>query len=150
MNVNSLRTGDLIVRKKGPLSTHYIVWIGIRNGEQIVAENQVGQGVRFTTLEKALNSKPILRFEKFGGTEAQRSQVVLLINKMIGKKYNLAVFNCEHFARLISSGKAESKQVQVVSWLMIIAGTYLISRRSKPLQTVGGFLLVLGIIFKML
>lgn len=129
MNFNSLQTGDLIVRQKGPFSTHYIVWIGYENGVAIVADNQVGHGVRFTTLEKALNGKPILRVEKFGGKETQRYQVVPLINKMAGKKYNLAVFNCEHFARLISTGKAESKQVQVVSWLMIIAGTYLLSRR---------------------
>jgi hypothetical protein len=29
MNINSLKIGDLIVRQKGPFSTHFIVYVGI-------------------------------------------------------------------------------------------------------------------------
>lgn len=149
MNISNLKIGDLIVRQKGPFSTHYIVWIGYQNGVPIVAENQIGHGVRYTTLREALNGKPILRFEKFGGTETQRSLVIPKINKMLGKQYDLIVFNCEHFARWISTGKSESRQVNFVSWIAIIVGTYLITRRSKPMQTLGAFLLFFGFVLKM-
>src|SRR5688572_609041 len=101
MNLNTLRTGDLIVRQKGPFSTHFLVYIGIQNGVHVVAENQTGVGVRFTTLKEALAGNVIKRFEPFGGTETQRKLVVIKVNEILGKAYDLIVFNCEHFARWI-------------------------------------------------
>src|SRR6187549_2896512 len=120
MNINTLKTGDLIVREKGPFSTHYIVWIGWQNGIMRVAENHNDEGVRYTSLEEALDGKPIKRFEKFGGNEKQRSLVALKVNDLVGKSYDLIVFNCEHFARWICNGKPESKQAKVASNLLLM------------------------------
>src|SRR5687767_12608219 len=122
MSINTLKTGDLIVREKRPFSMHYIVRIGWSNGVELVAENHNCDGVRYKSLENALAGKPIKRFEKFGGTEAQRQLVISQINKLRGRSYDLIVFNCEHFARWISSGKFESNQVRAASSLAVISG----------------------------
>ncbi len=52
-----------------------------------------------------------MRIEKFKGTEQARSEVVPRINELLGKKYDLINFNCEHFAEFIQTGVAASKQV---------------------------------------
>ena len=142
MDINTLKTGDLIVRQKGPFSTHYIVWIGWQNGIQLVAENQRGLGVRYTSLQEALAGNSIKRFEKFGGTEVQRQLVVPKIKILLGKSYDLMVFNCEHFARWIATGKIESKQVRTASTIAITAGLSLLASKNDAVKVVG----VLGII----
>jgi hypothetical protein len=144
MNLNTIKTGDLIVRQKGPFSTHYIVWIGWQNGVQVVAENHNGDGVRYTSLEEALAGKPIMRFEKFGGTESQRSLVISEINKMVGRSYDLVVFNCEHFARWISTGKIESKQVKIASNIFLVAGGLMLASKNSNLRLLGSVLLLIG------
>lgn len=146
MNINTLKTGDLIVREKGPFSTHYIVWIGWRNGVELVAENHNCDGVRYTSLENALAGKPINRFEKFGGTEAQRLQVISEINKLLGRSYDLIVFNCEHFARWISSGKFESNQVRVASSLAVISGIAMLASNNEAARIFGVISIIAGVL----
>lgn len=144
MNLNTLKIGDLIVRQKGPFSTHYLVWIGWHNGIQVVAENQSGIGVRYVSLQEALAGNPIKRFEPFGGTEYQRHLVVGKINSMLGKKYDLVVFNCEHFARWISTGKIESKQVKIASNIFLIAGGLMLTNKNTAIRLFGVTLLLIG------
>lgn len=145
MNLNTLETGDLIVRQKGPLSTHYIVYIGWQNGIQVVAENQIGIGVRYTSLKEALAGNPIKRFEKFGGTEAQRQTVISRINTLLGKAYDLVVFNCEHFARWVATGKIESKQVRTASTMAITAGAAMLAHKSDAVKVIGGLSIFAGL-----
>jgi hypothetical protein len=144
MDINTLRTGDLIVREKGPLSTHYMVWIGWHNGAYRVAENQVGHGVRFTTFTQAMDGNSIIRFEKFGGTEAQRQQVVPRIQQFLGRGYDLVVFNCEHFARWISTGKMSSSQVTAASNILIASGALMAASKNKTLFSIGLTCIALG------
>jgi hypothetical protein len=146
VNLNTLKIGDLIVRQKGPFSTHYMVYIGWQNGHQIVAENQSGKGVRYISLHEALAGNPILRFEPFGGTEIQRLSVVSRINNLLGKQYDLVVFNCEHFARWISTGKVESKQVKTASTFAITAGVTMLASKNNTVRAVGAFGIIAGII----
>lgn len=142
--MNSLRTGDLIVRQKGPWSTHYIVWIGWQNGVQVVAENQIGHGVRYISLNEALAGNPIKRFEKFGGTESQRQLVIHKINALLGKSYDLVVFNCEHFARWIATGKMSSSQVAIASNILIASGALMSASRNKTTAGIGLACIALG------
>jgi hypothetical protein len=146
MSIDDLKTGDLIVRKKGPFSTHYIVWIRKQNGVHVVAENDNGHGVRYTSLEEALDGKSIIRFEEFGGSETERSLVVPEINKMLGKPYNLVVFNCEHFARWICTGKIESKQVRIASNVALASGAAMLASKNKTVRNIGVAALIAGII----
>jgi hypothetical protein len=146
MDINSLKTGDLIVRQKGPFSTHYMVWIGWQNGVQLVAENQNGIGVRYVSLAEALAGNSILRFEKFGGTEVQRQVVITKINSLIGRQYDLVVFNCEHFARWIATGKIESKQVKTASTIIMTGGISLLASKNKIARNIGMAAIIVGAI----
>ena len=148
LTLDTLKTGDLIVRKKGRFSAHYLVFLFMQNGEHIVAENQNGHGVRYTTLSRALRGKPIKRFERFGGTEAQRKLVIPRIDQMLGHAYDLVVFNCEHFARGIAHGKIESWQVKKTSTIALITGTglavYALSKRSAVTGLFGLAAILIG------
>lgn len=148
MNLNHLKTGDLIVRAKGIFSTHYMVYIGIQNGQIVVAENQNGFGVRYVTIAEALKGNMIIRTEKFGGTELDRQHVVYKINSILGKPYDLVAFNCEHFARMISHGKPKSSQVETTSTLALFAGMGMLGSKNETIQTFGFASLFLGIIGK--
>lgn len=150
MDLNYLKTGDIIVRTKGIFSTHFMVYIGLIEGKTVVAENQLGHGVRYVTLEEALNGNTIIRTEKFKGMEHERSHVVPRINSMLGKSYNLTKFNCEHFARFIAEGKARSRQVRIGSNLLIMSGISLIGSKNKALRTVGFVSLIAGVTCKLI
>lgn len=146
MSIYNLKIGDLIVRQKGPFSTHFMVYVGIQNGIPMVAENQNDVGVRFNSLKNALAGNVIKRFEKFGGTEAQRSLVIPRIKNLLGKSYDLIIFNCEHFARYIASGNAESKQVDNIAKIAIGSGSLLLLASSNnAFKTIGAFLLLIGL-----
>ncbi len=146
MSIDTLKIGDLIVRQKGPFSTHYLVYVGRHNGIQMVAENQTGVGVRFISLSTALAGNVIKRFEPFGGLEHERDLVIPKINQLIGQAYNLVVFNCEHFARWIAHGKLESKQVKMVSNIAIISGSAMLLAKNKTVALTGLFMILLGIV----
>lgn len=146
MNISNLKIGDLIVRQKGPLSTHFMVYVGMDNGVQMVAENQSGVGVRFTSLANALAGNVIKRFEKFGGTDAQRSLVIPRIKNLLGENYNLVVFNCEHFARWIANGKIESKQVKIASNVAIVGGAAMLASNNGAMKVLGVISIISGII----
>lgn len=148
MNLNQLKTGDLIVRAKGIFSTHYMVFIENRGGNIIVAENQLGYGVRYVNLTEALKGNKIIRFEKFGGNEFDRMNVISRINNVLGKSYNLIAFNCEHFARMISQGKTKSKQVSTTTNIAILSGLGMMGSKNKTTQNLGITSLVFGILGK--
>jgi len=145
MNINTLKVGDLIVRQKGPFSTHFMVYVGMQNGLRMVAENQSGIGVRFTTLKNALSGNSIKRFERFGGSDKQRRLVIPRIKKLLGKSYDLVVFNCEHFARWIANGKVESRQVKVASNIAIAGGIAMLASNNGAIKTLGVFSILSGI-----
>jgi hypothetical protein len=145
MNIHSLKIGDLIVRQKGPFSTHFIVYVGIHNGIQMVAENQNGIGVRFISLTDALAGNVIKRFENFGGTEEQRALVIPRIKELLGTSYNLVVFNCEHFARWISNGKIESKQVKIASNIALAGGAAMLTSNNNGVKVLGALSILAGL-----
>lgn len=146
MNLYNIEVGDLIVREKGPFSTHFMVYLGFENGLHYVAENQSGHGVRIVELAVALAGNSIKRFEKFGGSNAQRALVLPKVKSLLQQSYDLIAFNCEHFARFIASGKPESKQVKVASNIALLTGATLLASKSEPIKILGGALLVIGII----
>lgn len=110
---NDLLTGDRIITEKGPVSRHHAIFVRVPGRVPQVAENQAGRGVQYITLEEFLlrtgNGK--IWIQKFVGSENARKNVIPQIDALIGKPYNLVNFNCEHFANLIQTGVAVSKQV---------------------------------------
>jgi hypothetical protein len=145
--LNTIKTGDLIVRTKGLVSTHYMVYLGYVGNIEMVAENQVGCGVRIVSLLEALANNRIKRIESFIGTPDQRKHVFAKVKQYVGKAYDLIHFNCEHFARMISNGKIESKQVQnsAVATGMVGIG-WMAFTKSKELKLAGIILLLLAFI----
>ncbi|MBL7683658.1 MAG: lecithin retinol acyltransferase family protein [Flavipsychrobacter sp.] len=131
---NHLKVGDKLVREKGILSKHHGIYVGIHNGQPLVAENQVGHGVHYITLSNFLKHdyRNITRIEKFPRSDYHRQQVVSHINSYVGTPYDVLTFNCEHFANLIQYGRAESKQAitALAATLigLIIVGTYMSSQ----------------------
>lgn len=65
---------------------------------------------------------------------------------MLGKSYNLVEFNCEHFAREISSGKAESRQVKTVSTVAIASGLAMLTSKNNGVKALGALTMLAGII----
>jgi hypothetical protein len=110
---NDLRTGDRLITEKGPLSRHHAIFVQVPGSVPLVAENQAGKGAQYLTLEELLlrTGTGKIWIQKFVGTETARDYVVPRIDALIGTPYNLVNFNCEHFANLIQTGAAVSKQV---------------------------------------
>jgi hypothetical protein len=120
---NNLRTGDRLITEKGPLSRHHAIFVQVPGDVPVVAENQAGKGVQYITLEEFLlrTGPGKIWIQKLGGAETDRDSIVLRINALVGTPYNLVNFNCEHFANLIQTGAAVSKQVATA-----VAGAVLI------------------------
>ena len=116
-----LQIGDRIVRGKSFAAKHHGIYVGLRNGKVMVAENQSGLGVRYVKLSDFLMNDytNLARIESFPGTEAQRDEVISMVESCVGKTYNFIRFNCEHFAHLVQYGQARSSQAQNV-WTVIL------------------------------
>lgn len=88
-----LKTGDVLVRSRGPISDHF----GIYLGEDTVAEDCHVHGVQVVSMEQYLSGKKLLGVTPFDGKESDRRKVRENIDKLIGKPYDLTRFNCIHF-----------------------------------------------------
>jgi hypothetical protein len=99
---NKIRIGDRLVRNKGVLSKHHGIYVGVQQGTPIVAENQVDRGVSYTSLASFLlwDIRNLSRIDRFSGSEYDRIQVIPRINQLLGTKYDLVNFNCEHLPNL--------------------------------------------------
>lgn len=149
-NIHSIRVGDMIVRSKGVFSTHYMVYLGVQSGEHMVAENQLGFGVRIISLSEATKNNTINRIEPFKGSEYERGFVWQRVNQLLGQAYDLIAFNCEHFARFVAEGKVESKQVETASNIALAGGFSLLTigaaKNNKDLLWLGGLMALAGAI----
>jgi hypothetical protein len=65
---------------------------------------------------------------------------------LLGKPYDLVIFNCEHFARWIATGKTESKQVKTASTIAITAGLTMLASKNNTVRAVGVLGIVAGVI----
>jgi len=89
---------------------HYGIYVGPRGptGEDVV-HNRKGAGVEFDYFARVSGSLPV-RIDRRAqpGTEELVVQRAL---SLLGTRYNLLDFNCEHFATIVQDGICESKQV---------------------------------------
>lgn len=111
---SNFNIGDVLIREKGGFfSKHHVIHAGIdpRTGEEVVAENQVGYGVRIITLKKCLSQGKLTRVKRNNLSPYAQELVISRINQLIGKPYDLTNYNCEHFVNHVLYGKIESKQV---------------------------------------
>ena len=128
-----LRPADVVVAKKrkglGRILNHYIVYAGdntfignLQEGVKILSNDE---------LETLLIDYEPIRINPFIGSEIERHKAIERAYLMIGKRYNIATFNCEHYANLVQKGVAKSIQVTatIVS-LLILGFTYKVMRNN--------------------
>ena len=115
-----LQIGDRLVREKGGVFTkHHVLYVGIWQNQHLIAENQLGYGVRYLPLNQFLSEGTLERVEYNGYSENSQTVIIDRINKKIGTGYDLLTYNCEHFVNDILKGVAESKQIKNAFALLI-------------------------------
>jgi hypothetical protein len=128
MNNDTLQIGDMI-RIDRPGYKHVGVYVGAQWPPQWdVVHNQKGGGVNLTSLAEFSDGCPVFIHQKAQGNHHQRQQIVQRALQLIGTKYDLLKFNCEHAANLAQSGRAESPQLRgfALLALLLIGGIALI------------------------
>lgn len=144
---HNFKVGDILKRAKGPWSRHYMVYVGKINGVEHIAENQQGVGVQYLPLSNAQKQGKIIASEKFSGTEYERLLVRSKIDELLGTDYDLVNFNCEHFARKVTTGKAHSKQVEMACLFFFGVGVAgLLASKNPSLRTIAGLLILIAIV----
>lgn len=113
LDYHKLRIGDRLVRTKGGiLSKHHVLYAGFWNNQHLIAENQLGFGVRYIYLNQFLSEGKIERADYNNYNEQSQAEIINRINQKIGTKYSLMDYNCEHFVNEVLTGIAESKQIK--------------------------------------
>lgn len=126
----NLKPADRIVVPKSDLRIvqHHAIYLGQNHqGQDLIAENVVGVGVRLITVEEFFNGViEIAQIERFRGGNYERKLAVQKALNKLGQPYHLINYNCQHFANDVQFNKVESKQVSnVISGLKIILGILL-------------------------
>jgi len=127
MSNETLQIGDMI-RIDRPGYKHVGVYVGAQWPSQWdVIHNQKGGGVKLISLAAFSDGCPVFIHQKTQGDHYQRQQIVQRALQLIGTKYDLLNFNCEHAANLAQNGKAESPQLKgfVLLTLLLIGGVAL-------------------------
>ena len=131
----NLQPADRIVVPKSDLRfvQHHAIYLGKdSNGTDWIAENKVGKGVqRVTAIDFFNDVIGITRVEPFRGSESERINAVNNAIALIGSKYNLLQFNCEHYANVVQHKHAASPQVKTgigIGLLGLFVGLILLSK----------------------
>lgn len=120
IDFTKLKIGDRLIRTKGGIfSKHHVLYVGIWQDQHLIAENQVGYGVRYLPLNQFLSEGILHRIEYYDYDENSQTVIIDRVNKKIGTKYDLFSYNCEHFVNDVLKGVAESKQIKNAMALLI-------------------------------
>lgn len=113
---NYIKPGDGLVRSKSffGLIDHY----GLYVGQSMVIENHPLHGVRLITLAEFFQGRQLLRVKRFPGNEWSRRSAVDKAYKMVGTRYDVFDFNCEHFVNHIHELGVKSSQADAVKGLI--------------------------------
>jgi len=101
---------------------HVGIHVGPRGFDgRCVLHNSKGQGVVLATLNEFSGGSPIFIQRKATGNFYEREAIAARAMSLLGQKYDLIKFNCEHTASLAQRGVAESPQLVVWGLLAIAA-----------------------------
>jgi len=121
-----LRPGDTVVTPKSTLKIveHYVIYMGIYNGDHWYIENNNKDGVRWINDAFFIQDNPTyFRIRKFSGNEIERFKAIEIAKSYVGTHYDLARFNCEHLANTIQYGNSFSNQVGYgIGAIAVVAG----------------------------
>lgn len=123
----NLRPGDRIVtpRSGWRLIQHHAIYWGVdHKGVHWIIENQDNIGVQIIELQRFVDRVfEVKRIEYFKGNDNQRRAALTRGEELLGTKYDLFKFNCEHFANYLQHGKSYSTQVENFSGGLRIAAS---------------------------
>ena len=81
IDFSKLKIGDRLVRNKGGILTkHHVLYVGKWNGEHLIAENQIGFGVRYITLDQFMSEGKLDRVEYYNFNDLQQTEILNRIN----------------------------------------------------------------------
>jgi len=129
MNTNvSLETGDIIgVAKFG--YRHVGVYAGPRFDRRDVVHNNKFGGVVLSSFAEFSGGSPVYIQQKASGDYFDREIIKQRALSLLGKKYDLLLFNCEHAATFAQSGQAKSPQLQGFALLgLLFVGLAVLAR----------------------
>ena len=109
----NIQPGDVLIAPKSSLNIlkHMIVYWGVdANGDDFYLENSPQAGVQWLTEQSLRQQYEIITVRKFCGTPHERTQAISRAESVIGQKYDLTTFNCEHYANYVQTGASFSKQ----------------------------------------
>lgn len=121
MNIE-LQIGDMIrVDRVG--YSHVGIYTGSSwFGGPDVIHNNKGGGVERTTLAQFSGGSPVILHRRVTQNYFEQLQIVRRAESLIGKAYDLILFNCEQAANWAQIGKAVSPQLQTVGFIGLIVG----------------------------
>jgi Lecithin retinol acyltransferase len=114
------QVGDVIKVNCG-VYWHVGVYVGWRAGDsRDVVHNDKNQGVIPSTLAEFSGGRPVMLHRQAVGDWHERKRIARRAIDLIGAKYDLWKFNCEHAASLAQTGKAESPQIAAFVFLACV------------------------------
>lgn len=119
----NLLSGDrIVVPKKGMnLIQHHAIYLGFKEGVESVAENTLEKGVQILSISDFFRDVDVItKIERFEGNHEQRLKSVKKAISLVGKKYDVLNFNCEHYANFVQDKNPISKQVHVGGALILL------------------------------
>lgn len=107
-----IQTGDKIQRP-GPLGTWHVgIYLGRDAwGQDWVIHNDKGGYVKEDLLTTFAAGFQVQFVQRAATTWWEQEQIVARARSLLGKKFDLINFNCEHFANYAQTGKAHSPQL---------------------------------------
>lgn len=125
MSAYTLQVGDLI-RVSRFLHSHVGIYVG---GQNVVHNDKGGGVVVLGTLAQFSGGRLIQLHKAATGNTFERQAIANRAFALLGRKFNLWTFNCEHAATWAQSGKAESPQLQGFAvFALLILGLGLLAR----------------------
>lgn len=137
INLLKYRNGDYIVSriKSNPLLTHSGLVV-IEKGEVFVYHNTpveinaIGGNVVKQSIKEYEETRDVISIQR---TSLTKEQIEQASNDLAHKKFDIVMFNCEHFVYFIKKGKFISPQM--AKWTLIGVGALMLiyfMQKNKP------------------
>jgi hypothetical protein len=130
---NNIQVGDMIRVSRLPYN-HVGIYVGRRfhaGRAGDVIHNDKWVGVVLSTLADFSGGGPVQVHRAATGNYFQREAVVDRALSLLGKRFDLLAFNCEHAANWAQTGNSESPQLQGLLVLVAIFGGLALLSQSK-------------------
>jgi len=102
--------GDMVQVWRGGYY-HVAIYLGATWDGRDYIHNAKGDCVSFATQDEFSKGAPVTLRKAALNDFSHRQAIVNRATSLIGKKYDLINFNCEHFATYAQTGQAESPQL---------------------------------------